>query len=176
MRYIIITLALLISFFLLFSCSTPDWEKRGFKNKAQYEAHLLDSLWLNDDEKFVGVYTGVEEGGWTPYMYEKTFTMEILEDGTGKFDEEERNVDNGYRSWGSDTFKWKKIDGETILITGFNNNKYNGKYFFSFKYGIIDLKTLITYQSFTRGYEPEYTQHIIMGEGGIIEYVKQAKN
>ena len=90
MKNILFSLALLISFFLLFSCSTPDWEKRGFKNKAEYEAHLLDSLWLNDDEKFVGVYTGVEEGGVGSYMYEKTFTMQILEDGTGKFDEEER--------------------------------------------------------------------------------------
>lgn len=186
-----------LSFFLLFSCSTPDWKKRGFENKSEYEAHLSDSIfqlhWLHDEDKFIGVYTKIVKGGFSTYEYEQTFTMEILEDGFGKFNEKQYSVDKGYDTfWDDDTFKWKKIDGETILITGlygkwnydeYRFKRYNGKYTLSKRTdikssnvsGYHKIKNLNTGDSFDRTNLYKYNYNLNQGpiKKNVVKEVKK---
>jgi len=196
------SLYLIPFFFLFFSCVTPEWEKKGFESEEKYKTYLIekakafsDSIfqlhWANDDEKFIGVYTNFEKGGYSPYEYEKTLTMEILEDGYGKFDEKQFSVDKGYTTFGDDdTFNWTKLDDETISITGLQGSysygeyrfdRYNGKYKISKRldikssndFGYHEFTNLNTGDSFDRTNSYYYDYNL--NQGPVKESITEDK-
>ena len=143
-------IAVFITITLLTNCTPPEWKQKGFNSKAEYLKDQEKQKWLSLDSKFIGTWrykeyiTGSKE--YTGKEVYLVYRIEIMEDGYGKFEETQ-----GTRYQRNDDFRWKKIDGETIQISGlqgdlnpfegtYNFAKFNDKYKLNFESNCFQLR------------------------------------
>lgn len=103
----------------------PEWKQKGFNSESEYLEHQAKENWLKSDDKFLGKWTNTEYG---VFSTEQRFTLEIMEDGYGKFNETQKP---GYFNQDA-SFKWKKINDTSIEVYSLNGefDSYDGTYRF----------------------------------------------